>query len=466
MVLGFIGILFSLTFLIVMAYRGHSVIFVAPIAALLGAAFSGAPLMATYTQIFMPAAANFIATFFPLFLTGAVFGHLMSVSGYALLLAKLISRTLGAKRAILATAVSTAFLTYGGVSAWVIAFTIYPVAVALFRQAGIPRRLMPAAIALGIFTFATAALPGSPQVHNAIPTKFLGTTTFAAPVLGLIGSIVTFALGMIWLEYRAKKLVSAGEGFVEPSDSSEPDHAPSSTARQDIAKGIQALIPILVVILMNVMFIYVLSKTMDFGYLAEEKYGSTAIDDVMGVWSVTIALATAIITIFAMSPRSAKQYITSLSEGAKNAVVPIFSTASEVGFGAVIASLAVFVAIQESIFNWTEDPILLGAISTAVISGLTGSSSGGLSIALSTFGQDLVSLAEQTGTSLDVLHRVMAMASVSFDSLPHNGAIITLLVVCGLSHRESYKDIAAVTVVGPAIGVVAVIALSKLLPLV
>ena len=221
MALALFGIFLSLAFLIFFAYRGHSVVVVAPLAALLAAVLSGAPLLATYTQIFMPALGKFLVSFFPLFMSGAIFGHLMTISGLAQDLATGISRLLGPKRALLSTVLATALLTYGGVSAWVVAFTIFPIAVALFKEAGIPKRLMPGALALGTITFALAALPGSPQVHNAIPTKYFGTTTYAAPIAGLIGAALTFALGMLWLEYRVRKLKAAGEVF-EPAP--DPKH--------------------------------------------------------------------------------------------------------------------------------------------------------------------------------------------------------------------------------------------------
>lgn len=484
MVLASLGVVLALVVLIVLAYRGHSVIVAAPVAALIGVLFSGAPLMASYTQIFMPAAGNFIVSFFPLFLVGAIFGTLMSSSGYADDLAQWISRLVGAKKAILATAIATALLTYGGISAWVIAFTIVPVANSLFREAGIPRRLMPAAIALGIFTFATAALPGSPQIHNAIPTRYFGTTTYAAPVLGIIGAVVTFALGMAWLEYRTRTLVAAGEVYEPPAPQAgttpagtdaDTDAAPSAATRTDTPtsrwpdrtttlRGLRGLLPILIVVGMNLLFVYVLSTRMDFSYLAEDKFGATDISAVMGTWSVVIAMATAIIVIFLMNPGMFSTYVRSLSDGAKNAVLPAFTTASEVGFGAVIASLAVFAALQNSIFDVSDNPVVIGAVATAVISGLTGSSSGGLTITLETFGDQLTQLANDQGISLELLHRVIAMASVSFDSLPHNGAIVTLLLVCGLTHRQSYKDVGMVTIVPPLIGVLVVMGLGAVFP--
>lgn len=477
-----LGIVFSLAFLITMAYRGHSVVVIAPISAMIAVLFSGVPMLATYTQIFMPALGGFIVSFFPLFLAGAIFGRLMTVSGLARDLAHWISTLLGPQRAVLATVIATALLTYGGVSAWVIAFTIYPIASALFREANIPKKLMPAAIALGIFTFATAALPGSPQIHNAIPTRFLGTTSFAAPILGIIGAIITFGLGMLWLNYRKKQFEKAGEGYTSHYINGQDPNPNTDDEFEEIGKrglvvvertqstsnlhirGFIGLFPILVVVVTNLLFVYVLSDVLDFSYLAEEKFGGVQLSSVIGVWSVVVALVTAIITIFLMSPKAVKDYIKALSDGAKNAVLPVFTTASEVAYGGVIASLAIFAVIRDSLFDVSDNPVIIGSLATAVIAGITGSSSGGLTIAMQSFAEYLIPLADAQGISLDFLHRTMAMASVSFDSLPHNGAIVTLLLVTGMTHRQSYKDIGVVTVIVPFIGVLAVIGLGFLFP--
>ncbi len=508
MSLALLGILLSLAVLITLAYRGHSVIAIAPLAASIAVIMSGAPLLASYTQIFMPALGGFMVAFFPLFLVGAIFGRLMSVSGYANDLAAWISGLLGPRFAILVTVLATALLTYGGVSAWVVVFTIFPIGMALFEEADIPRRLMPAAIALGIFTFATAALPGSPQIHNTIPTKFFGTNTFAAPGLGLLAAVLVFGLGMLWLDRRQKQLARAGESFWDPTLAERkeakriggtarpteggPARRPSSGVdavrddeggiepattrgpavatrevepvaegrpRTSALTGLIGLSPILVVVVANALCTYVLFPAMDFGYLAEEKFGATSIDGVAGIWSVTVAMLAGIILVFLMRIGSFKEYVEGVTEGAKNAVLPVFNTASEVGYGAVIASLAVFAVIRDGLFGLSDNPVIVAAASTSGISGLTGSASGGLTITLQTFGAELAKMATDQGIPMDLMHRVTAMASIGFDSLPHNGAIITLLLVCGLSHRESYKDIFVVTVLVPLAGLLTVLGL-------
>lgn len=503
MTLALIGIVLSLAMLITLAYRGHSVIAVAPLAASVAVLLSGAPLLASYTQVFMPALGGFMTAFFPLFLVGAVFGRLMTISGYAEDGSSWISRLLGPKFAILITTVTTALLTYGGVSAWVVVFTIFPIATSLFREANIPKRLMPAAIALGIFTFATAAIPGSPQIHNTIPTKYFGTNTFAAPGLGILGAVLVFALGMAWLTYRERKLTAAGESFAdlteaEVKDAEERGHGistgpggrpvldgseglePQTPDRSGLAtatrpevrtgeggasafRGLIGLSPIVVIVAVNALLTYFVLPALDFSYLEEEKFGGVSLEDVMGVWSVTLAMLAGIIVIFLLRVGSFGEYVQGLTEGAKNAVLPIFNTASEVGYGAVIASLAVFATVRDGIFNISDDSVIVSALSTSGIAGLTGSASGGLTITLEAFGEDLQQMAAQQDTSMDFLHRVTAMASTGFDSLPHNGAIITLLLVCGLTHRESYKDIFAVTVIVPVIGLFFVIALGKMI---
>ncbi|AKK05574.1 H+/gluconate symporter family protein [Corynebacterium mustelae] len=468
MVVALIGIVLSLIVLMGLAYRGHSVVVVAPIAALVAAIFSGAPLLASYTQIFMPALGKFIVSFFPLFLAGAIFGKLMTASGLATDLAKGISRLFGPKHAMLSTVLATALLTYGGVSAWVVAFTIVPIAIELFREAHIPKRLMPGALGLGTITFALAALPGSPQVHNVIPTRYFGTTSYAAPAIGLIAAILMFGLGMMWLEFRIRQLQKAGEDFLPEGTVDETPaeivfhkdgidmegvsetavHHPKTGGNVAI-NGLLGLLPIAVVIVMNYLFVYVIANKMDFSYLAEEKFGAVNLDAVIGVWSVVVGLVTAIILIFIMRLGMIKELFADLSEGAKNAVLPAFTTASEVGYGAVVASLAAFAAVREGIFGTFDNALVVSTVSAAVISGITGSSSGGLSITLAAFGEELKEMAINQGIDLEVMHRITAMASVSFDSLPHNGAILTMLIVCGMTHRQSYKDVAMVTVVIP-----------------
>ncbi|CAN0291959.1 unnamed protein product, partial [Chrysoparadoxa australica] len=179
--LGVVGILVSLGLLMFLAYRGVSVILLAPVLALLACLFQadGVPLLATYTQVFMPAMGDFAARYFPIFLLGAIFGKLMQDSGCARSIALQFRDWLGERHAVLSIVLACGLLEYGGVSAFVVAFSVYPLAAALFRELDIPKRLLGGTLALGAFTFAMTALPGTAQIHNVIPMSYFGTTAFA-----------------------------------------------------------------------------------------------------------------------------------------------------------------------------------------------------------------------------------------------------------------------------------------------
>src|SRR6476661_7617048 len=211
--MGLLGILFALGLLIWLAYRGWSVLLLAPATALVAAAVAREPLLAHWTQTFMGSAAQFLAQFFPLFLLGALFGKLMEDSGSVEAIATFMTERLGARRAILAVVLAGAVVTYGGVSLFVAFFVLAPMAQALFQAADIPRRLMPAAVALGTSTFTMSAMPGTPAIQNAIPMPFFGTTPFAAPGLGIVASAIMLGFGLWWLGRREAAARRAGEGF-------------------------------------------------------------------------------------------------------------------------------------------------------------------------------------------------------------------------------------------------------------
>ncbi|HMN92115.1 MAG TPA: GntP family permease [Hydrogenophaga sp.] len=461
---GILGILLALGLLMALAYRGISVLILAPLMALLAALLSpGTPLLASYTQVFMPALGGFIVAFFPLFLLGAVFGKLMEDSGAARAIAHGIVARLGAQRAILAIVLACAVLTYGGVSLFVVAFAVYPIAAALFRQADIPKRLIPGTIALGAFTFTMTALPGTPAIQNAIPMPYFGTTPFAAPGLGLIGGAVMAVVGLLWLQRRARLARAAGEGYGthdEPGQVTAPEPAGSGASG-----GLwRALAPVALVIALNYLLATWWLPALDTGYLAEARYGATDIDRVRGIWAVILALSAAIVLLLVLQRQRLAHIGRTLEQGASGSVMPLLNTASQVGFGAVIASLAGFTLLRDAVLGIAPDnPLISMSIAVNILAGITGSASGGMSIALQTLGETWLAMGQAAGIAPDLLHRVTAIATGGLDALPHNGAVITLLGICGLSHRQSYTDILVVAVLIPLLALAAVVLLGSAL---
>ncbi len=455
--LGILVITLALGALIFLAYRGLSLLLLTPALAVLAVlASEGGPVLASYTQVFMQATGGFIVQYFPLFLLGAVFGKLMDVSGAAQVLADGIIRGLGPQRAILSVILSCAIMTYGGVSLFVVAFAVWPIAAHLFREADLPKVLIPATIALGAFTFTMTALPGTPAIQNAIPMPYFGTTPFAAPGLGVLTGLFMLAFGWLWLERRARVL---GPGYGAEDDD-------VTQAQFDDAPGLAiAASPLVLVLALNIGFTFVIIPRLDTAYLAQTLYGQTDIEALRGIWSIIAALTLATLALIALNwGRLRARLAEALDAGAKDSLLPIFNTASLVGFGAVIASLSGFALIRDWVVTAGGDnPLISLAIGTSLLAGMTGSASGGMSIALATLGDTYLEMGLAAGISPELLHRVTAVATGGLDALPHNGAVITLLTICGLTHREAYRDIAVVAVVIPVLALVALITLGTVL---
>nr|WP_035481254.1 GntP family permease [Gallaecimonas xiamenensis] len=454
------GIVLSLGLLMYLAYRGISVLILAPLLAMLAVLLSGEgnQLLGTYTQIFMTGLGGYVVKYFPLFLLGAIFGKLMDDSGSARAIAHALVGKLGGSRAVLAIALACALLTYGGVSLFVVGFAVFPIAAALFREANVPKRLIPGAIAIGSLGFTMTALPGTPAIQNAIPMPFFGTDAFAAPILGLIGGLVMLGCGWGWMEYRARKARLAGEGY-----GNHPDSQEQAFDAKHLPPLWVALLPIVLVVLGNYLFSKVLFPALNNSYLAEAKFGQTELSAVLGIWSIISALLLACLALVAFNWRRWGNLKDTLNKGTLGSLLPIFNTASEVGYGSVIASLAAFGVLKALMLNLSPDNILISeAVVVNVLAGITGSASGGMSIALNTMGDTYMQLATQAGVSPELLHRVAAMASGGLDTLPHNGAVITLLAICGLTHRQSYLDVFMVTIPAALAGLVVVIGLGSM----
>jgi H+/gluconate symporter-like permease len=479
--MGLLGILVGLGLLIWLAFRGWSVLLLAPAAALVAALFGGQPLLANWTQTFMGSAASFLAQFFPLFLLGAVFGKLMDDSGSVTAVAGYMTERLGKGRAILAVVLAGALVTYGGVSLFVAFFVLAPMAQALFRAAAIPARLMPAAIALGTSTFTMSALPGTPSIQNAIPMPFFGTTPFAAPGLGVIAALIMLGFGMWWLARAETKARRQGEGYgaetpvqADAAADDELVRERATTAREfdpaEIHRGQHgastpsiavAALPLIVVVVVNLLMSFLVLRRLDFSFLAEARWGGTSITAVAGVWSVVVALAAAIATVILFNRGRLPSLRQSMDSGANASVLPAVSVASLVGFGAVVAALPAFAVVRDWVLGIQGGPLVSLAVATNVLAALTGSASGGLTITLDALGETYMHIAAQTGLSPALMHRVAVIGSDTLDILPHNGAVVTLLAVCGMTHRDSYFDIVMVGIVGAVLALVAVIVLGS-----
>lgn len=446
-----IGIIISLALLTWIAYRGFSVILFAPICALLAALTAGMSLMPTYSELFMNSAGTYVKNFFPIFLLGAVFGKVMEESGMARSIARWIVQRLGPARAIVSIVLAASILTYGGVSLFVVGFAVYPFAASIFLEANFPRRLIPGAIALGAFGCTMTAIPGTPQIQNMIPTKYFNTDAFAAPVFGLVGSVIIYALGLAWLEWRKHKMLAAGEGYGRLD--TRTDHGKKDDV-EDVPPLV-AFIPLLAVLVLNFILTKVISGW-DQSIMQDPAFTKLALASKVipvATWALIIALVCGIVLAVVLSAKQFKlrgNLMLALNTGTIGSLLAIMNTASEVGYGNIISSLPGFRTVRDALMGMNAgNPLISEAIMVNLLAGITGSASGGMSIALETMGQQYLEMALKVGISPEMLHRVAAMSSGGFDTMPHNGAVITLLAICGMTHKESYPDIGMVSLVIP-----------------
>jgi H+/gluconate symporter-like permease len=432
------------------AYRGYSVILFAPIAALGAVLLTDQTAVApVFSGIFMEKMVGFVKLYFPVFMLGAVFGKVIELSGFSESIVHAAIRYIGRSRANAVIVAVCALLTYGGVSLFVVVFAVYPFAAELYRQSNIPKRLMPGAIALGAFSFTMDSLPGTPQIQNIIPTTFFKTTSWAAPVLGTVGSLFIVVVGLSYLEWRRRAALARGEGY-GTSLVNEPERSEATT----LPPPALAILPLVVVGVANFILTRLIPQWYGDAYMvpAEILPGvhtpvTATIKTVVAIWAVEAALLLGIVVVILTAfRRVASRFADGSKAAVGGALLAAMNTASEYGFGGVIAALPGFIVVSDALKS-IPNPLVNAAVSVSSLAGITGSASGGMSIALAAMSDLFIRGAQAAQIPLEVLHRVVSMASGGMDTLPHNGAVITLLAVTGLTHRESYREIFAVTVI-------------------
>ena len=428
MTLEWIGLLGSLALLVVLTMRGVDLLLAAPVCALLLALSFGLPLVPqlagvgaeNFTSAYMTGFSGFIASWFFVFLLGSVFGKVMEDSGAADSVAQWVVERFGAGHALLAVIGACAILTYGGVSLFVVAFSVFPLALALFREAGLPRRFIPGAIGFGSVTF-TMTSAGSPEIQNWIPMQYLGTTPYAAWQVSLVVAMLMAVTGFAWLKWMIGRSIAAGERY----DVRDGDPQPKTGGLPHPATG---LIPLAAVL--GVAF---------------------ALHDSLKQSALIVALLAGVLTVLVVNRKYFINLPHAVSNGTLGALIAIANTAAVVGFGAIAKLSPAFGAAVDSLTSLPGDPLVSASIAVTLIAGLTGSASGGQAIALPILAPHYLGL----GVDANALHRVVAIASGGLDSLPHNGYVVTTIRgVCRETHKSAYWPMFCMTVLVPLLGLI------------
>lgn len=423
--LSIIGLASALILLIVLTIRGMNLLIAAPLCALLVAVCSGLSLFpdtagdqVNFIESYMKGFSGFVFAWFFMFLLGSLFGKLMEESGSADSIALWITSHIGIHNAALAVVLACAILTYGGVSVFVVAFAAYPMAVSLFKRANLPRRFIPAVMAFGSVTF-TMTSAGSPEIQNWIPIKHLGTTPYASWEVSIVVAVTMAVGGFLWLHFMLKKAVANGECFVARADDKEQDDRP-------LPHPLVAFIPIITVLIVT--------------FLTHQIFQQ---------YALIVALLAGCIAAWGFNTKRFTNLGMGIGVATTGALLAIGNTAAVVGFGSVAKVSPAFAMAVDAITGIPADALVGAAIAVTTIAALTGSASGGQSIALPILAPHYL----DAGVNPEALHRVIAISSGALDSLPHNGYVVTTIrAICGETHKDAYWPMGALTVVVPIIG--------------
>lgn len=426
-----LGIIISLVLLIFLVYRGVSILIVSPLMAMLVALFSqNVNTLDAWTGILMTGTATFIRDYYPVFLVGAIFGMLMKMSNAALVISLWLSNRFGNKYAVFAVTASSFLLVYGGVSVYVVVFVILPIAENIFKNSGIPYYLIPAVILSGAMPAYVA--PGAAQFVNTIPIQLLGTDIYSGMTMGVLGVAGWLVLGVFYILHLIKPYTAEQ---VSESQFDNKKNMPSTKL---------AFVPILLVIVGNYLLTQLSYLTVVVDYF--KPYGG-----VNGIWPMTISISMTIVMILILFSSYIVDKLVTLSRGASDSLPPVFNTGVQVGYGAVIKNLSVFATIKSILLVINIPSSLLIILSAGIVAGIVGSAAGGTGILMQAFGHELIVLAENSQISMANLHRLLMFGANILGTLPHSGLIITLLSVCHLTHRKSYKTIFIVSCLFPFI---------------
>lgn len=395
-----------------LVFKQVNIVIASIVASVVLAVLDGQNVVTAMSETFMTGTANYVKNFFLLFFVSALFGKVMENTGAAAAIARGLANLLGEKYAILGVLFAGMVLCYGGISALVIAFTMYPLTLAVFKRANMPRRLIPGAIAAGCFTFAAAALPGTPQTINMTPIPYLGTSVTAGAALGIICGAIGIVLTCLYMYWETARARAAGDGF-------EADAATLQmmSAADEVGANINpliALIPILVVIVMLVGFQI----------------------------NVLISMLAGSAVCIALFFKNVTNISSLMAESVQSAMSAAVTTGCIVGYGSVVSASTGYAILSQMLLSLEAPPLISYGITTTILAGAAGSGTGGLAIALENLAPQYLDM----GISAEVLHRVGCLSAIGLDSLPHNGAVVVLLTLAGMTHKDSYKQIFVTTV--------------------
>ena len=420
--LGILVLVSALILFGLLAFKQINALILAPLVTIFVIVCSGLPILESLKTAFMPAASDYVTSYFLVFFVGALFGAVYQHTGAAESISKTLAGLCKGKFVAPIIMTITGILTYGGVSGFVVFFVIYPIALNMFKEANLTRRLIPGAISAGCWTWSMYG-PGSPSIQNVIGMNSLGTPSTAAIVPSVIATVGTYVMIFVWLEMRSRGFSKKGIVFNDPTLKFQLSPEEMNVDEdKDLPNFWIAMIPIVAILVcFNIIKLPV----------------ETAV--FIGVALATILMWNRV--------KGLNAWIAVFNEGAANSGVSILNTAIVVGFGGVVKNTQGFADLVEVLKTLNMPALVFVMITVAICAGACGSASGGMGVAFNALTDTYIEL----GANLEHVHRIATIAAGTLDSLPHQGAQITLLGICKLTHKEAYFDIFITQIVIPFI---------------
>jgi len=427
MTIGIIGMLAAIAVMIIGAYRGIKAIPLTLLAVIFVIVANGMEFWHSYAVLYAGGFGNAIARFFFIFVASSIYAVIMDKTGCTAAIGNQMIKWFGTKYVMVVVYFFTVILTFGGVNLFVVFFAALPIAYVMFKEANLPRALIMAPMGAGGASITMTTLPGTPSLTNIIPSQHLGTPLTAAPVFSLILAAIIVALSLIYFRYAERIARSKNEQFTFPVGF---DSSLATADKSQLPHPLKAFLPIVLLPL----FIIISSIA-----------GAPYAQDPIQLTTFAMVAGSVLCLLLNAKRVSAAALKGWTGAGAENGVVAIASLAAVLAFGAVVAGAPAFQTVLQWVMGLELSVYFKALVSTAIISAIVGSSSGGAQIAL----VNLAPYFLESGANIEVLHRLVAMAAGTLDTLPHVSAIFVFLAVLGCTHKEAYKYLFWSTVIIP-----------------
>ena len=412
--LGIVGLVCAVVAVIFLIWKNWHMAIVSLVGAIIVIVFNGMNPVSAITENFMTGMSGFAGSWFLLFMLGSIFGKVMGESGASVGIAGSLLKLLGDKSVVLVIMITGLVLSYGGIGTFIIAFSVYPIAVALFQKADIPKKLIVATIMVCPVTVCMAMLPGSPSTQNLLPTTYFNTTAYAGAKIGIICSVLMFAAAYLYLNWQIKAAKANNEHFVASPGENIMDL--QSVEQGKTPEVWKCYVPI--VVLLAAMF------------------GFQKLTAMPSTYAVSCAMILAIV-IGCILCKDKLDIQLAINDGASGGLGALIATSSIMGFGSVVSASPAYGIVTDALVNMNIGPLATALISINVIAAITGSSAGGLNIFLSSMGGYLAS----TGLNTAMLHRVVCIASSGFDAMPHASGMVVCNQIARTSQKDTYKHV-------------------------